>query len=94
MNRWFLATAGVLVIAAACPASAADLGMPMKAPPIAPPLLYNWTGFYIGGNGGGAWTHDTVTLTGSDGATGSGSADANGWFAGGQIGFNWQFATN
>jgi outer membrane immunogenic protein len=68
--------------------------MPMKAPPIAPPPLYNWTGFYIGGNGGGAWTHDTVTLTGSDGATGSGSADANGWFAGGQIGFNWQFATN
>jgi outer membrane immunogenic protein len=79
---------------AACPASAADLGMPMKAPPIAPPPLYNWTGFYIGGNGGGAWTHDTFTITGSDGAVGSSSADGNGWFAGGQIGFNWQFATN
>jgi hypothetical protein len=31
MRRWFLATAAVLAIAAACPASAADLGMPMKS---------------------------------------------------------------
>ena len=34
-------------------AMAADL--PMKAPPVAPPVIYNWTGFYIGGDVG--WAH-------------------------------------
>ena len=34
-------------------AYAADL--PLKAPP-PPAPVYNWTGFYIGGNVGGAWT--------------------------------------
>ena len=45
-------------------------------------------------NAGGGWTHDTFTDNGSNGTAGSGSVDGNGWFAGGQIGFNWQFATN
>src|SRR5438067_3269618 len=31
-------------------ASAADMGIPMKAPPVAPPVpLFNWTGLYAGG---------------------------------------------
>ncbi len=31
-------------------ASAADMGMPVKAPPVAPPVpMWNWTGFYVGG---------------------------------------------
>jgi outer membrane immunogenic protein len=31
-------------------ASAADMGIPMKAPPVAPPVpLFNWTGIYAGG---------------------------------------------
>jgi len=34
-------------------AQAAD--MPLKAPPPAAPVMYNWTGFYIGGHVGGAW---------------------------------------
>src|SRR5712672_2817598 len=34
-------------------AQAAD--MPVKAPPMAAPVMYNWTGFYIGGHIGGAW---------------------------------------
>jgi outer membrane immunogenic protein len=37
-------------------ASAADLGRPVyKAPPPAPPPVFNWTGFYIGGNAGYDW---------------------------------------
>ncbi|HSV23009.1 MAG TPA: hypothetical protein VLJ17_08270, partial [Xanthobacteraceae bacterium] len=43
-------------------ASAADL--PVKAPvykaPIAVPV-YNWTGFYVGANIGGAWSNITLT---------------------------------
>ena len=39
------------IITAVAPASAAD--MAVKAPPMAPlPVIYNWTGFYIGANGG------------------------------------------
>jgi outer membrane immunogenic protein len=34
-------------------AQAAD--MPLKAPPPAAPVMYNWTGFYIGAHIGGAW---------------------------------------
>jgi outer membrane immunogenic protein len=80
-------------MAAAHPVSAADLGMPMKAPPIAAPVpMYNWTGFYIGGNAGGGWSHDSFSVVSSSGSAGSGSSDGNGWFGGGQIGFNYQFA--
>lgn len=44
-------------------AMAAD--MPLKAVQ-APPPMFNWTGFYIGGNVGGAWndTRDSVSPTG------------------------------
>ena len=42
-----------LLVAASSGAFAADL--PVKAPYMAPIALYNWTGFYIGGNVGGAW---------------------------------------
>jgi outer membrane immunogenic protein len=47
--------ATALFIAAPSVASAAD--MPLKAPPPAPAPVYSWTGFYIGGNVGGAWGH-------------------------------------
>jgi outer membrane immunogenic protein len=95
MRGWLLVTAAVMATAGVAPASAADLGMPMKAPPIAAPVpVYNWTGFYIGGNVGGGWTHDSFTVVDSNGSGGTGSEDGNGWFGGGQIGFNFQFARN
>ena len=36
-------------------ASAADLPMRTKAPPLVVSPAYNWTGFYVGGNIGYAW---------------------------------------
>ena len=38
-------------------ASAADIApAPRYVPPPPPPIfVYNWTGFYVGGNLGGAW---------------------------------------
>ena len=47
-----LALGVVLGLGATGLASAADLAV--KAPPVAAPL-YNWTGCYVGGNGGGGW---------------------------------------
>jgi outer membrane immunogenic protein len=56
MKRSLVMGLGFLALAAAMPASAADLprgSMPYKAPGYMP--AYNWTGFYLGLNGGGAW---------------------------------------
>jgi outer membrane immunogenic protein len=45
-----LATAAVVALSTS--AYAADMGVPRKAPPPAPPPapIWNWTGFYVGGN--------------------------------------------
>jgi outer membrane immunogenic protein len=72
-------------------AGAADLGArPIgKAPLVAPPILYNWSGFYIGGHIGGVWgDKDWVDLTPPP--TADGGHEVSGFLAGGQIGFNWQ----
>jgi outer membrane immunogenic protein len=45
-----LLAATAIGIVACQGASAADMGLPVKAPPVAPPPpLWNWTGFYFGG---------------------------------------------
>jgi len=56
MKRSIVAAFGFLTLAAAMPAAAADLprgAVPYKAPAYV--AQYNWTGFYLGINGGGAW---------------------------------------
>jgi outer membrane immunogenic protein len=71
-------------------ASAADLkARPAPPPPLPPP--FSWTGFYIGGNIGGAWVHGNITdsLFGLNFNNGNN----NGAFiGGGQVGFNYQFS--
>jgi outer membrane immunogenic protein len=68
--------------------------MPVKAPPrVVAPAVYNWSGFYIGAHGGGAWSDKCFNqvvpaATFSD----TGCHDGSGWIAGGQIGYNWQHA--
>ena len=76
-------------------AMAADMAArPVKAPPMVA-AVYNWTGFYIGGNVGYSWgrSSDTSTLTTPAGValfTSASSANMNGVIGGGQIGYNWQ----
>ncbi len=48
MNKFLLSTLGLVAMAA--PALAADL--PVKAPPPVVAPMFNWSGFYIGANGG------------------------------------------
>ena len=84
MKRILLAAAAIVAFAA--PAFAADIPPRTytKAPAYtAPEVVYNWTGFYIGGHLGGAFA-------GNNSLEGSG-----GRFMGGvQGGFDYQFATN
>ena len=77
-------------------AFAADLPAKVytKAPPIAEPV-YDWTGFYIGGNVGYSWgrSSDTSSLTNGAGTflfTSANKTNLDGVVGGGQIGYNWQ----
>src|SRR5258705_2713714 len=80
-------------------AGAADLGARpyTKAPaPIAP--VYNWTGFYIfGGGGGGLWDADSNVQTSFPTApagvalTRDQRVGGDGWFGTVGIGYDWQF---
>lgn len=94
MKRVVTATIGLLAFAAA-PALAADL--PVKARPMPPAPVWNWSGFYIGVNGGYSWGRSSRDLnffnplTGVALATGTGGGrDLDGGLFGGQIGYNWQ----
>jgi outer membrane immunogenic protein len=88
MKRIILAGMAALAMATTLAAAqAADLprryAMPTKAPIYTPP--YNWTGAYIGLNGGGGWGHSDWSA-----ATGSASTNPSGALVGGTIGYNWQ----
>jgi outer membrane immunogenic protein len=90
MKRFLLGTVALLALAA--PASAADIAPYTKAPP--PPIatIYDWSGYYIGANGGWGSTRkcwDFVTPAGTFVAA-EGCHDATGGTAGGQLGYRWQ----
>jgi outer membrane immunogenic protein len=89
----------------AAPALAADL--PARTYTKAPAMVdpgYNWTGFYIGANGGYGWKDPTASFTPNDPTFGNLgpfigqsppiSFNMSGAFGGLQIGYNWQFNQN
>src|SRR5882672_6285823 len=53
MKKFLLATVGLVALGMAAPASAADLAARpyTKAPPMVA-AIYDWSGFYVGANGG------------------------------------------
>jgi len=84
-----LVTASLVALSAAAPAVAADLAARhyTKAPPMVA-AIYDWSGFYIGINGGWGQSHDRRVFDPT--ATLIASYDANGGTVGGQIGYRWQ----
>jgi outer membrane immunogenic protein len=94
MKSFLLATVGlVALVGMAAPASAAD--MAVKAPPPAPlPVIYNWSGFYIGGNGGWAQSRNCWDFVPDGvfvlGTFAEGCNERSGGVVGGQIGYRWQ----
>ena len=86
--RWRLVAAAAIAVAAYRPALAADLPAPSLPPPL-PAAIYNWTGFYLGINGG----FGTGTSNWSDGVIGTtGSFPISGFLIGGTAGVNYQIA--
>jgi outer membrane immunogenic protein len=88
MKRLVLATLGALaVVTMMGAANAADIqrrqAMPAKAPMYAAP--YNWTGFYVGVNGGGGWGHSDVSAPFA-----TGTFNTSGGVVGGTLGYNYQ----
>jgi outer membrane immunogenic protein len=98
MKGILLGVVGLLALGAAAPASAADL--PAKVYTKAPAMVavvYDWSGFYVGVNGGGGWSRKCWNNTNSIvfgviPVFGEGCSDASGALAGGQVGYRWQSA--
>ncbi|MBR1265939.1 porin family protein [Bradyrhizobium sp. AUGA SZCCT0222] len=94
MKKFLLGT--VALVAFAAPAAAADLAARpyTKAPPMIA-AIYDWSGFYVGANGG--WGTSRKCWDALNGAgvfvASEGCHDASGGTAGGQIGYRWQAGT-
>ena len=95
MKKVLLST--VALIAFAAPAAAADLAARpyVKAPPAPIAVVYDWSGFYIGANGGWGSSRKCWDFTTPAGTfvVAEGCHDATGGTAGGQIGYRWQTGT-
>jgi outer membrane immunogenic protein len=95
IKKTLLAVIGMAALGVA-PALAADLAARpyTKAPPVVAPF-YDWSGFYIGINGGGGSSRKCWDITNVAGiavvpSVREGCHDATGGLVGGQIGYRWQ----
>lgn len=107
MKRILLATTALAFASPvfASPALAADLApvrMPLKAPPVVA-RPFTWTGCYVGGHVGAGWGHadfvDPNAVLPEGGffaptGAGVGIDQGGGFLGGGQVGCDYQFATN
>ena len=93
MKKFLLGTVGLVALGMAARAS------PLISPPVpytkAPPMIaavYDWSGFYIGANGGWGSSRKCWDFATSAGAfvAPEGCHDATGGTVGGQIGYRWQ----
>jgi outer membrane immunogenic protein len=85
-RKSIVAAAAMLVLAGPIAAPAADLATPSYPAPL-PAVAYNWTGIYIGINGG----YGAGNSNWSDGLVGTtGSFTTSGFLIGGTLGVNYQ----
>ena len=97
-----LGSFAILALATPFAAQAADLPVaPAYKAPVIAPVVYSWTGCYIGGNLGGKWEahrDGSVTIPGVAGLAtstftfgdGSNSSNNGSFIGGGQVGCNYQ----
>jgi len=95
MQSKFVALLGgaVLSLGLVNVASAADLAArPYTKAPMIADVMYNWSGFYVGVNGGWGSSRKRWDEVSLGTAVSLGSHDATGGTVGGQIGYRWQAA--
>ncbi len=94
MKKFLLGAIGLIAVGIAAPAIAADLpAAPYVKSPVLIPVIYDWSGFYTGINGGWGSAHkcwDQNTVQGGTFFGSEGCHDATGGVAGGQLGYRWQ----
>jgi outer membrane immunogenic protein len=97
MKRIVVGAVGLLAWGAAAPAVAADLpAQPYTKAPAMIAAIYDWSGFYVGINGGGGSAHKCWNLAQSAAfgvftpLLNEGCHNATGGTVGGQIGYRWQ----
>lgn len=92
---------GIATVASLLATSALAADLPMRTYTKAPMYIesvFNWTGFYVGGNFGYSLGRSSNTetisnsLTGAIVATGTSRDNVNGVIGGGQFGYNWQMS--
>lgn len=90
MKKLLLGTIGLVALTGS--AMAADLAArPYKAPPVYVAPIYDWTGFYIGANGGWGDSRNCWGVVPLNGLTiADGCASRSGGVFGGQLGYRWQ----
>jgi outer membrane immunogenic protein len=97
MKKILVGAAGLaLALSMAAPAAAADLpARPYTKAPSMVAAIYDWTGLYIGLNGGGGSARKCWDINNNAGAAvapavSEGCHNATGGMVGGQIGYRWQ----
>lgn len=93
MRRISLLAGAALSLIGCGVASAADLPMKTAPAPVIAPMIYNWTGFYLGGNAGYGWSNQCIDITAINGVGNvfaEGCKSAGGGLIGGQAGYRWQ----
>jgi outer membrane immunogenic protein len=88
MKSFWMGAAGLIAAGTVCPALAADL--PVKAPPVPVVRIYDWSGFYLGGNGSYASNQKRWDFVDPVFGGPGGSHTVTGFFGGAQAGFNVQ----
>jgi outer membrane immunogenic protein len=92
MKKLSVVAIGIAALGFTSSAFAADMAArPYTAPPPVIAPIYNWSGFYIGVNGGWGNSHNCWDFVGGGGVVVADACrDASGGVVGGQIGYRWQ----
>jgi outer membrane immunogenic protein len=93
MRKVLFGWVGATAMSLSAPTLAADLAAQpyMKAPAPVIAAIYDWSGFYIGLNGGGGTSHKCWdNYVAGALVAGEGCHNATGGSVGGQVGFRWQ----
>jgi outer membrane immunogenic protein len=94
MTKFSVAMVALLASTTCLSGAAFAADLPVKAPYREPPVINNWTGFYIGGHGGFGWGKfkdiDEADLVGTFTGDSFNEPKMRGFVAGVHGGFNWQ----